>query len=122
MTTTSTATSPISGYLADLLERFAAVDDGQVASYIPELADADPTSALLAAYGRYAGRRLEIDDAVYASERDTGHRNRAIAHLLNSFRLLDVSPEAAVDLYFRQCAVSVDCRDLALIAATLANG
>ena len=43
MTTTSTATSPISGYLADLLERFAAVDDGQVASYIPELADADPS-------------------------------------------------------------------------------
>src|SRR5215831_10053064 len=29
-----------------------------------------------------AGRRLTIDDGVYASERRTGHRNRAIAHLL----------------------------------------
>jgi glutaminase len=82
----------------------------------------DPLPSLLGAYGRYAGRQLELDEAVYRSERDTGHRNRAIAHLLSSFDLLDVEPERVVDLYFRQCSVSVDCRDLALIAATLANG
>ncbi len=73
-------------------------------------------------YSSYAGRALELDEAVYLSERATGHRNRAIAHLLGSFELLDVTPEDAVDLYFRQCAISVDCRDLALIASTLANG
>lgn len=84
--------------------------------------DEAPLELLLDAYSRYAGRRLEPDEAVYRSERDTGHRNRAIAHLLGSFDALEVSPEVAVDLYFRQCAVSVDCRDLALIAATLANG
>jgi glutaminase len=82
----------------------------------------EPEPALLEAYGRYAGRRLELDEAVYRSERDTGHRNRAIAHLLSSFDLLDVPPEDAVDLYFRQCSVAIDCRDLALVAATLANG
>jgi glutaminase len=84
--------------------------------------DEDPLALLLDAYSRYAGRRLEPDEAVYRSESDTGHRNRAIAHLLGSFDALEVTPEVAVDLYFRQCAVSVDCRDLALIAATLANG
>ena len=32
---------------------------------------------LVASIGRFAGRRLDLDAAVYASERDTGHRNRA---------------------------------------------
>ena len=84
--------------------------------------DDRPLALLLDAYSRYAGRALELDEAVYLSEKATGHRNRAIAHLLGSFELLDVTPEEAVDLYFRQCAISVDCRDLALIASTLANG
>ena len=84
--------------------------------------DDEPLRRVLDAYSRYAGRELEIDDAVYRSESETGHRNRAIAHLLSSFNVLDVSPDAAVDLYFRQCSVSVDCHDLAQIAGTLANG
>lgn len=84
--------------------------------------DGSPLALVLDAYSSYAGRALELDEAVYLSERATGHRNRAIAHLLGSFELLDVTPEDAVDLYFRQCAISVDGRDLALIASTLANG
>ncbi len=59
---------------------------------------------------------------MYRSEADTGHRNRAIAHLLRGHEVLASDPEAALDLYFRQCSVNVDCRDLALVAATLANG
>jgi glutaminase len=68
-----------------------------------------------------AGRRLEVDQAVYQSERRTGHRNRAIAHLLLNFGLMDYDAEAALDLYFKQCAILVTCRDLATIAATLSN-
>jgi glutaminase len=82
----------------------------------------DPVGAVLRTYSSYAGRNLELDEAVYRSEADTGHRNRAIAHLLRSFGVLASEAEAAVDLYFRQCSVSVDCRDLAFIAATLAGG
>jgi glutaminase len=82
----------------------------------------DPVGALLRTYSAYAGRSLELDQAVYRSEAATGHRNRAIAHLLRSFDVLVSEAEAAVDLYFRQCSVSVDCRDLAFIAATLASG
>jgi len=82
----------------------------------------EPLEALLGTYSAYAGRRLDLDEAVYRSEADTGHRNRAIAHLLRSFGVLASDPEVAVDLYFRQCAVSVDCRDLAFTAATLAGG
>ncbi|OJU85278.1 MAG: glutaminase A [Solirubrobacterales bacterium 70-9] len=73
-------------------------------------------------YGRFAGRALEVDTEVYESERDTGHRNRAIGHMLRAFGVLEADPEEALDLYFRQCSVNVDCRDLSLMAATLANG
>jgi glutaminase len=77
---------------------------------------------LLASLGRFAGRPLAVDDAVYRSERDTGHRNRAIANLLRGTGALDDDPEAVLDAYFRLCAVGVDARDLALVAATLAGG
>jgi glutaminase len=68
-----------------------------------------------------AGRPLTIDQAVYESERRTGHRNRAIAHLLLNFGLMEYDAEAALDLYFKQCSILVTCRDLATIAATLSN-
>ena len=68
-----------------------------------------------------AGRHLSVDCAVYESERRTGHRNRAIAHLLLNFGMVHDQAEDALDIYFRQCAVLVTCRDLAVIGATLAN-
>ena len=77
---------------------------------------------VLAALSAYAGRPLDIDPAVFESERATGHRNRAIGHLLRNYDIVDGDPEPALALYFQQCAVRVDCRDLALMAATLANG
>ena len=68
-----------------------------------------------------AGRQLEVDEAVYESERRTGHRNRAIAHLLLNFGLVHDEAERALDVYFRQCAILVTCRDLAMMGATLSN-
>jgi len=68
-----------------------------------------------------AGRRLEVDEAVFESERRTGHRNRAIAHLLLNFGLVHEDADRALDVYFRQCAILVTCHDLATMAATLSN-
>ena len=36
----------------------------------------------------FAGRPLKVDDAVALSERETGHRNRAIAHLMRNFDMV----------------------------------
>jgi glutaminase len=83
---------------------------------------ADRLERLLTVFSHYAGRRLAIDESVYRSEKETGHRNRAIGHMLRNFDVLTDDPDGALDLYFRQCSILVDCRDLALIAATLANG
>jgi glutaminase len=65
---------------------------------------------LLATFGAAAGRSLTVDEAVYQSENRTGHRNRAIAHLLLNFGVVHEEAEAALDLYFRQCAILVTCR------------
>lgn len=68
-----------------------------------------------------AGRALDLNEAVYRSEHETGHRNRAIAHLLLAADALAVPPDAALDLYFRQCSINVCARDLARMGATFAN-
>ena len=71
---------------------------------------------------RFAGRELEVDEAVFQSERLTGDRNRAIAFLLRNYGIVQGDVADALDVYFRQCSVLVTARDLALMAATLANG
>lgn len=76
---------------------------------------------VLDAISAYAGRPLGIDEAVFESERSTGHRNRAIGHMLRNYDIIEDDPDAALELYFKQCSVQIDCRDLALIGATLAN-
>lgn len=74
------------------------------------------------ALSAFAGRRLGVDHAVYASESATGFRNRAIAWMLRNFGINQDDPMPALENYFRQCALEVSCRDLAFMAATLANG
>lgn len=73
-------------------------------------------------YSAYAGRQLEVDDAVRSGESRTGDRNRAIAYLLHGAGAIDDAPNEVVEDYFAQCSTLVDCNDLAMIAATLANG
>lgn len=76
---------------------------------------------ILDRFSAAAGRRLTLDDAVYRSEAATGHRNRAIAHLLTAAGVIVADVEATVDLYFRQCSLLVTAADLAAMGATLAN-
>jgi glutaminase len=75
-----------------------------------------------AGFSRFAGRPLEIDRAVYGSELATNRRNAGIASRLSEHERIWFDPVAATNLYTRQCALSVTARDLALMAATLANG
>ncbi len=81
----------------------------------------DTFDRILEAFAVAAGRDLPMDQAVYESESRTGHRNRAIAHLLLNFGLVHDLAERALDVYFRQCSILVTTRDLAMIGATLAN-
>src|SRR6478609_7540012 len=73
------------------------------------------------ALGRFAGRDLDVDDAVYTSESTTGDRNRAIGYLLRTNSVIKDNVASVLDVYFRQCAILVTARDIAIMAATLAN-
>ncbi|MFI8003228.1 glutaminase A [Streptomyces sp. NPDC086010] len=84
--------------------------------------EAPAFTRILDALSRFAGRGLDVDEDVYASEAATGDRNRALAYLIRSTGVLPADPVAAVDTYFRQCAVRVTAVDLAVMAATLAHG
>ncbi len=72
-------------------------------------------------YSAFAGRQLHVDEQVYASEKATGDRNRAIAYMLSSFGVLEDDPDEVLDVYFRQCSLKVTATDLARMAATLAR-
>ncbi len=79
-------------------------------------------SRLLGMFSRYMGHPVYVDNAVFLSERTTGHRNRAIAHLMLNFGMVRDRIEESLELYFQQCSVLTNCHDLAVMGATLANG
>jgi glutaminase len=76
---------------------------------------------MLKLFSDLAGRKLDIDQSVFNSELTTGHRNRAIAYMMLNTAMISRDPNEVLDLYFRQCSVKVTARDLAIMAATLAN-
>jgi glutaminase len=73
-------------------------------------------------FRRYTGRTLEVDEQVFGSESATGHRNRAITWLMLNFGMVDARVDEHLEVYFRQCSLLVTAEDLAMMAATLANG
>jgi glutaminase len=79
------------------------------------------TNKMLELFSSLAARKIEVDEAVYKSELATGHRNRAIAYMMLNTGMIERHPEEVLELYFRQCALSVTACDLAIMAATLAN-
>lgn len=100
------------------------VNAGAIAttSMMPGETPEEQWEQVLSGLSRFAGRELARDDEVYASEPLTNSRNRAIARLLHSYGRLDMDPEAAVDVYTKQCSVRVTATDLAVMGATIADG
>jgi glutaminase len=73
-------------------------------------------------HNAFAGRQLTVLQEVYKSESDTNQRNQAIGALMFAYGRIKDNWQQAVDLYTRQCSIGVTAKDLATMAATLANG
>ena len=77
-----------------------------------ETAD-DKAKRILERFSAFAGRALDIDESVYRSESETGHRNRGFAHLLRQSGAIPGGDVVSlVEVYFKQCSVKVTARDL----------
>jgi glutaminase len=79
-------------------------------------------NSILNYHSEFAGRPLKIDKEVYESEAATNQRNQAIGQLMYAYEFIKEDPMQAVDIYTEQCSIAVNAKDLAVMAATLANG
>jgi glutaminase len=91
-------------------------------SLVPGADAAEQWDYIRQGLSRFAGRVLDMDERVYASEQATNRRNQGIAHLLAGYGRLYGDPDDTVDVYTRQCSLLVCARDLAVMGATLADG
>ena len=76
---------------------------------------------IIGSYNDFAGRKLSVLDEVYKSEAATNQRNRAIASLMSAYGHIKGDYLQATDIYTKQCSVGANAKDLATMAATLAN-
>jgi glutaminase len=73
-------------------------------------------------HSAFAGRPLKVNDEVFKSEAATNQRNQAIGALMYAYGYIKDKPDQATDVYTEQCSISVNAKDLATMAATLADG
>jgi glutaminase len=83
---------------------------------------ADIWKKILDFHSDFAGRPLTVNQEVYESEAATNQRNQAIGALMYAYGFIKSDPAQATDIYTEQCSISVNAKDLATMAATLANG
>ena len=68
------------------------------------------------------GSGVEVIDELYKSETATNFNNKSIAWLLKNYNRIYDDPDMALDIYTRQCSIGVTAKQLATMAATIANG
>jgi glutaminase len=100
------------------------INSGAIAmsAMLHHAAPEEAAGQVMAMFGAYLGREAALHADVDPAMLGGSHRNRAIAHLLRHFEVIGEDIEGALELYARQCVVAADTRELALMAATLANG
>jgi glutaminase len=91
-------------------------------SLIRDEAGKPRVTRILDLMSRCAGRPLQIDESMVASERHSGIGNFAIDYMLRNSGIIGSVLEPVLECYSQQCSTLVTCRDLAVMAATLAGG
>jgi len=92
-----------------------------IANQIQNTSNQHRIDRMLEHYSNLSNRQVKINHQVFESEKKTAHRNRAIAYLLRHFNVIGDDIEDTLDLYFKQCSIMMNIKNLSLLAATLAN-
>lgn len=93
-----------------------------VTSMIKGNNNAEKLNRMMEFFRRITGNPdLSIDNTVYLSEKETGHRNRALTYFMKDAKIIERDVEEVLDLYFQQCSILVTCKELARIAGVFAN-
>lgn len=92
-----------------------------VSSLIDGSSVEDKLDRVLELVSEITGKNATYNRQIYLSEKETGHRNRALAYFMKDTNVLRGDVEEVLDLYFRQCSIEVNCEDLAKIGFFLAN-
>lgn len=82
----------------------------------------EASSKLLEHFSKFAGRKLAVNQKVFKSEYETGDRNRALAYILKYKGLLTEEVDEVLSLYFKQCSINLNVRDLSMMGAAFING
>lgn len=91
----------------------------------PELSLADRFDHVMQVWNKLCGgRKVGFDNAVFLSEKETADRNFALAYFMreNSAFPPDTHIANTLDFYFQTCSITLDVRQMAVMAATFANG
>ena len=89
------------------------INAGAIAVADRLLAQGLAKEAIIALASDLCGEALRFDPEVAASEAATGFRNLALANFMKSFGKLDHAVADVLDVYFHQCAIEMNCRQLA---------
>lgn len=79
----------------------------------------DAPAAILALLESVCGEPIAIDPEVADSEAANGYRNLAVANFMKSFDKIDNPVAKVLDAYFHQCAIRMNCVQLARAAGYL---
>jgi glutaminase len=79
------------------------------------------TELILENMENFADRKLNINNHLYLSEYNNSEHNNKLIKKLIKYNRFYGDPETTLKVYTKQCSVMVNSRDVATMAATLAN-
>ena len=95
------------------------INAGAIAVADRLVSQGDAKADLLALLSSLCGEPVAADAEVAQSEADTGFRNTALANFMKGFGTLDNDVARVVDVYFQQCAIVMNCVQVARAAGYL---
>ena len=95
------------------------INAGAIAVADRLLSQGNAKASILALLSSLCNEAIHIDPEVAHSEADTGFRNAALANFMKAFGTLDNDVAQVLDVYFNQCAIRMNCLQVARAAGYL---